>query len=886
MSANGSYTAEENTILKAAYEALDAGFSIVAIRRIGELYFDPEKNANITAGPKSPKGRWKPFQIKAPTHKQVSKWFTEEQGRGFAVILGPVSGNAECLEFDDLETEQAFEQAATTAGLMPILERIRAGYSERSPKGTSHFIYRCEVVGGSMKLALEPTGEKDTHGNDKLRTLAETKGDRSYVIVAPSPGTVHSTGRPYVCEKGSLATVATITVDERTQLLALAATFDKTPEVKAQPKRESKAFGQNKPSGDKLRPGDDYNARATLDIWSELLSTLNWTRTSQGNGREFWKHPGTDKDISAVCGGNKNVMVVHSTSTIFDAWSPSDPKSYTPFAAYTAIYHKNDYKAAAKALALQGYGTQTPRAKFTKPTSPTPGTSSTDPTDPEFEPTAESEAEPELDIHLTDVGNALRFVADHAENIRYVPGWGWVIWDTRRWERDEAGRAQEFAKRTVANMYAEAAARMRALADELQAMSGEEGEIVTSGLTDEEQERSDKLKGMMKAAKKFLDWAMSSEHVARIGAMLSLAKTDVRIVATVDQFDTDQFAFNVENGTIDLKAAELREHRREDYITRLSPVKFSKDAKCPNWERFVTSTFAADSDLIQWMQKWSGYCLTGDVREQCMAILHGAGSNGKSVYIETTLDLMGDYGLKANSELLLASKSDRHPTEKAQLAGRRFVAACETGEGRRLDEVLVKEATGGDTITAHFMRQDNFSFLPTFKFDLATNHRPEVRGTDHGIWRRVKLVPFIRRFWKAGEQEGAAELKADPLLREKLKAELPGILLWFVLGAADWHIEGLGTCKAVEAATRDYRDSEDVIGQFVEEQCERDAGASVRASELFGAYNAWAEKRNEKPFKQTTFGRRIGEMGFEKRKSNGVIWDGIKLRTSWNTGTD
>ncbi len=484
----------------------------------------------------------------------------------------------------------------------------------------------------------------------------------------------------------------------------------------------------------------------------------------------------------------------------------------------------------------------------------------------------------------TDVGNGRRFVEDHGDLVRFVPGWGFMAWDGKRWKRDEAGQAQELAKKTVARMYSEAADKMTALAGELRAIAGDETAILSGG-DEEDDEQADRLKGMLRAAKKHLDWAIKSEDAKRIGAMLAMARTDVKIVATVDQFDADPFAFNVENGTIDLKTATLREHRQEDYITRLSPVAFSKDATCPNWEKFVVSTFAMDLDLICWLQKWGGYCLTGDVREQCLAILYGAGSNGKSVWIETKLDLMGDFGLKANSELLLASKSDRHPTEKAQLAGRRFVAACETGEGRRLDEVLIKEVTGGDRINAHFMRQDNFSFLPTFKFELATNHRPEIRGTDHGMWRRVKLVPFTRRFWKAGEQEGPEELKADPLLREKLKAELPGILLWFVLGAADWYVEGLGTCQAVDVATREYRDSEDVVGQFIDEQCDREASASVKASELFGAYKAWAEKQNEKTFKQTTFGRRIGEMGFEKRKSNGVVWIGLRLRHNWNSGT-
>jgi putative DNA primase/helicase len=282
------------------------------------------------------------------------------------------------------------------------------------------------------------------------------------------------------------------------------------------------------------------------------------------------------------------------------------------------------------------------------------------------------------------------------------------------------------------------------------------------------------------------------------------------------------------------------------------------------------------------MQRWSGYCLTGDVREHAVGIGWGSGGNGKSVFTETQLDVCGDYGHKANVELLLVSKADRHMTERAALAGKRFVAAAEAGDGRRLNEPLVKECSGGDRMTARFCFKDEFTFPATFKLFLSTNYRPEVRGTDEGIWRRLKLIPFTQRFWKPGEGEGPDHLKADPHLRAKLKAELPGILTWMVNGAVDWHRHGLGACKTIVEATADYRQNENTVAQFVEEMCVRDATAEERAKDLFDTYVKWAEDRKEYVMSQTRFGTGLAALGFGKRKSDGkIVIIGIRLSRSF-----
>jgi P4 family phage/plasmid primase-like protien len=474
---------------------------------------------------------------------------------------------------------------------------------------------------------------------------------------------------------------------------------------------------------------------------------------------------------------------------------------------------------------------------------------------------------PTEDANLTDVGNGLRFAAETATEARYVPGWGWLVWDGTRWARDRMGRVYELAKETVRRMYVAASERVNEIAAELRD-------------ADDDKEAKKELKQRTERAMAALAWALKSEDAKRIDALLKMARSDPRIVSPVEAFDADPFAFNVRNGTLDLRTAKLRPHDRADYITKLSPVEYDLAANAPTWDLLITGMWAGDFELIQWNQRWAGYAATGDVREQIIAILHGSGGNGKSVYAETLLDVFGDYGLKSNSELLLASKSDRHETEKAALAGRRLVVACETGEGRRLNEPLAKEASGGDRITARFMRQDHFTFSATFKLALSTNHRPAIHGTDVGIWRRVRLVPFLVRFWNPGETPGPEHLRADPMMREKLRRELPGVLNWIVAGAAEWFRDGLGTCKAVEAATAEYLSSEDIVGQFVDERCMRDVTAKEKAAALFAAYTAWAEARKERPMTQTTFGARLGDMGFDKDKSHGVkVYRGIGLRS-------
>jgi len=273
--------------------------------------------------------------------------------------------------------------------------------------------------------------------------------------------------------------------------------------------------------------------------------------------------------------------------------------------------------------------------------------------------------------------------------------------------------------------------------------------------------------------------------------------------------------------------------------------------------------------LIGFVRRLLGYCLTGDVSEQVLPIFHGKGQNGKSTLVNVILDMLGtDYAIKSAADMLLTRYNDAHPTERTDLFGKRFVAAVETDDGRRLAESLVKELTGGDRVRARRMREDFWEFKPTHKVVLACNHKPEVRGTDYAIWRRLRLVPFTVVI---------PDEEKDKQLPQRLQTELPGILAWCVVGCCDWLEHGLCAPQEVQAATANYRQEQDRIGDFLAQCCITGNDCRVRAGGLYSAYKTWAEQAGEHPLSQTRFGKNITERDFERDTSNGVWYLGLEL---------
>jgi len=436
---------------------------------------------------------------------------------------------------------------------------------------------------------------------------------------------------------------------------------------------------------------------------------------------------------------------------------------------------------------------------------------------------------------LTDLGNAERFIEQHKGDVFYVPQWkGWNEWDGTRFRRDDTCAVERRAQQTVKSIFTEAS-------------QVDDADI----------------------AKAVVGWALKSQHAQRIPAMLTLARS--QMVVTPDKLDADPWLLNCQNGTIDLHTGAIREHRREDLLTKCCPVEYpaANEAECPLWLDHLHRIFDGHQHMVDFMQRLCGYALVGTVQEHILPIWWGNGGNGKGVTYGTLLEMLGpDYGLKAPQGLLMYGAHKAHPTERADLFGKRLVVCSETEEGHRFAEALVKELTGGDRIRARRLYEDHWEFPPSHLAILVTNHMPTVKGNDDGIWRRLRLVPFVVTIPKA-EQQGD--------LPERLRSELGAILRWCVDGCLAWQRDGLCEPDEVLAATSSYRAEMDVLTAFIGECCITGSAFKVRASALYAKYVEWCQRSGEQADTMTAFGRALSERGYTKRMNNGTWYVGIAV---------
>ncbi len=440
-------------------------------------------------------------------------------------------------------------------------------------------------------------------------------------------------------------------------------------------------------------------------------------------------------------------------------------------------------------------------------------------------------------FNFTDLGNARRFAVAHGADVRFCHPWNkWLIWDGRRWVVDEIGEVRRRAKQTVVNMLHEAA-------------------------TESEDERR----------KNLLAWEKQSEFEHRIRALISLAESEEAIPVRVKDLDRDPMLFNCQNGTLDLKTAQFRDHCREDLITKLAPVKYDAKSTCAEWSKFLSRVTNGDQELIDFLQRAAGYSLSGDISEHALFLLLGKGANGKSTFLEALRYVWGDYSMSADFSSFIASKGSNVRNDLARLSGARLVTAVESQLNRHLAEEVIKQITGGDTITARFLYREHFEFRPQFKLFLATNNKPRIRGTDFAIWRRIHLAPFDVTIPREDQ---------DKLLPEKLRSEASGILRWAVEGFMSWQRMGLKPPLEVARATADYRSEQDVLQQFIEEICIADASAETSAADLYSAYRKWCESAGEFPLCKRDLGLALRDRGFQKTRSGtSRKWAGIRLST-------
>lgn len=449
-------------------------------------------------------------------------------------------------------------------------------------------------------------------------------------------------------------------------------------------------------------------------------------------------------------------------------------------------------------------------------------------------PDGEAETLEDESLHFTDLGNAKRFVKRFGEDLRYAPHLGkssrWLKWDGARWASDVSGAAERLAKKTAV-----------AIAHE----------------------------GPAKSRKEFVKWSLASESRSRIENMLRLAQTEEGIPVQSEELDVDPYLLACPNGTVDLRTGELREASRADYITKCTGVAYDPAAKCERWEKFVLEVMGGDQEMAAFLKRAAGYSLTGVTIERCFFILHGLGSNGKSTFTEMLRNVLSDYAKVTKMDTFMAREAGSASNDVAALIGSRIVCASESDFGQRLSESLIKELTSGiGAVTARYLYSEHFTFEPQFKIWLSTNHKPNIRGVDFGIWDRIRLIPFECRF------------TIDKKLQSVLKSELPGILRWCIEGCLEWQSGGLREPSKIVAATADYRNDQDLLADWLFERTIAEPEAVTPHKLLYEDYLKFCEERADKhPFSPKQFSNMLSDRGFlNLKKMSGNARKHIRLR--------
>lgn len=348
------------------------------------------------------------------------------------------------------------------------------------------------------------------------------------------------------------------------------------------------------------------------------------------------------------------------------------------------------------------------------------------------------------------------------------------------------------------------------------------------------------------------------------------AQADRVFAVTVETWDRDPLLLGTPGGTVDLRTGELKPADPAMLISKSTAVTPAPQADCPRWLAFLEESTGGDADLIRFLQRWCGYSLTGETKEHALVFVYGPGGNGKSVFVNALTGILADYAKTASMDTFTASIGDKHPTDLAMLRGARLVTASETEEGRAWAEARIKALTGGDPITARFMRKDFFTFTPAFKLTIIGNHQPALRNVDDAARRRFNVVPFTRK-----------PAKPDPDLEATLRNEWPGILRWMIEGALDWQENGLVQPRSVKEATAEYFSEQDLFRQWLEDECELDPGNEWRwetTAELFASWAAYAKAAGEDPGTTKRFAPAMRRQGIAPKRTKTMRgWSGIRL---------
>lgn len=469
----------------------------------------------------------------------------------------------------------------------------------------------------------------------------------------------------------------------------------------------------------------------------------------------------------------------------------------------------------------------------------------------------------------TDSANADAVVREHGDGYRYVVEWdSWLAWNGKRWDMspEAKGRVEHAVALTARLEHYRTLGVLSALQEQLKPLLLD---------VQRDADKVDSLQAEIKRQGRILKWHEQSQNASRIDAATKILRT--RLVVHMADLDANPWLFNVANGTVDLRTAELRAPDRADLITQISDIEWSDGAACPTWDAFLLDVMGGDRELVLYLQRLMGYAMTALTREHLLAFFYGTGQNGKSTFMNTMRAVFGEYSVAAPRDLLFEDRmGKRHPEELARLYGKRLAICAEIGEYNTFDEAKIKDLTGGDVVSCRRMRENSWDLTPTHTLFISGNHKPQVKGDDVGIWRRVRLVPWT-----------VTVTAVDKELPEKLRAELPGILRWAVIGCADWQQHGLAEPASVAAATAEYRAESDVLGEFLSAHLVFEPDARCSRKALRERYEEWCKDAGHLPLGARKVAQRLRERHVDSRsvrEGTRILdgWAGCRLRTEYD----
>lgn len=733
---NNTESHQPLSILETAEELFDCGFQVLPVKK------DGTKRPAVGTD-------WPNYETSAA---DIEKWYGGKRPRvGMGIITGEPSGDVELLEIEGAHIEKLpqIEELAVERGVDHLLEQVRHGFSERSPSGGVHILYRLDLDGeqmpGNTVLAGIP---KELARDPKKRVIAETRGGGGFCVMAPSHGPTHPTGEAYVRLHGGPADIATITMAERESLHELFRTLDERPSpapvTAGTPARTSSSEGE-------LRPGDDFNERA--DWMTDVLEPAGWEVVKTEGDELYLRRPGAQsrdqrKHDATLNYADGDKLYVFSTSTDFEP-----EVAYSKFGAYATLNHSVegaiDWAAAAKALSKRGYG----RKASSKQSSDCGGL--------------------EGPLAMTDRGNALLLAERHRDKLRYyVESGKWMYFTGTHWSiQDKTGGMA-----------------MELMSDAILAM-----------VAPDERAFDEDLAG----------WQKRSLSASSLEAALKVARILPELRISGDQLDQHAYELNTPGGIVDLRTGELLPHDPDKLHTTVAGTTPGPEADRGLWQQFLDIS-VPDQELQCYLKRLIGMAAIGEVQTEILVFFWGRGGSGKTVFIETVKAALGGYAVKAPANYLMDKTHDDHPTEIMALKGARFAVASEVKASARLNEQRVKELTGNEELTGRYMRQDYQTFLPTHTLCMVGNDRPAFDGTDIGMTRRMRILPF--------DEEIPDDKKVPQLKSTLIREHLPAVLAWIIEGTLEYLEHGLGeTPEVVEATNKEYAAENDTVGRFLDE---------------------------------------------------------------------